>query len=123
MITHPTAQALVEGVASWLPVDGSASGFTLRVARNALEIAARDMALGPAADARAAERLRALLDLDGDRDSLDGILVDMIRTGRIAPDHPALIAHMKACALDALAIDQPRYAHELAQDHACPTCA
>ncbi|MBV8237221.1 MAG: hypothetical protein JO221_00485 [Sphingomonas sp.] len=113
MITHPTAQALVEGVARWLPVDGSASGFALRVARNALEIAARDMALGPAADARAVERLRALTGRDGTREALDRRLTDMIRAGEIAPDDPALIAHMKACALDSLAIDQPKYAHEL----------
>ncbi|WP_298668252.1 DUF6285 domain-containing protein [uncultured Sphingomonas sp.] len=115
MITHPTAQALVAGVAGWLPVDGSASGFTLRVARNALEIAARDMALGPAADARAAARIAALLGRDdtGDRDALDALLVAAIRDGAIAPDDPRLIAHMKACALDTLAIDQPRYAHEL----------
>ncbi|QKS01787.1 protein kinase [Sphingomonas sp. CL5.1] len=114
MISHPTARALVEGVSRWLPVDGSASGFTLRVARNALEIAARDMALGPAADARAAERIAALLGCDvGDRDSLDRLLVEAIRAGSIAPDDSRLVAHMKACALDSLAIDQPRYAHEL----------
>lgn len=114
MITHPTAQALVEGVARWLPLDGSASGFTLRVARNALEIAARDMALGPAADARAATRLGALLDQEGtDRDALDRVLVEALRTGRIAPEDERLIAHLHACAIDALAIDQPKYAHEL----------
>ena len=113
MLTHPTAQALVDGVARWLPVDGSASPFTLRVARNALEIVARDMALGPAADARAAERLRELLGTEGDRDTLDAALVAALRDGRIAPDDRRLIAHLKACALDALAIDQPRYAHEL----------
>ncbi|KQT32398.1 hypothetical protein ASG29_11450 [Sphingomonas sp. Leaf412] len=114
MLTHPTAQALVEGVARWLPVDGSASGFTLRVARNALEIAARDMAMGPAADARAVARMRAIMGMEGDRDSLDAALVAAIRAGRIAPDDPALVAHLAASALDALAIDQPRYAHELA---------
>lgn len=113
MITHPTAQALVEGVAAWLPLDGSATTFGLRVARNALEIAARDMALSPAADARATQRMRALLDRDGTRDELDAALVDAIRSGTIAPDDPALIAHMKACARDTLAIDQPKYAHEL----------
>ena len=86
MLTHPTAQALVEGVAAWLPLDGSASPFALRVARNALDIAARDMALGPAADERA---------------------------GTIAPDDPQLVAHLAASALDHLAIDQPRYLHEL----------
>lgn len=113
MITHPTAQALVAGVARWLPLDGSASAFGLRVARNALEIAARDMALGPAADARAAARIAALLGRDGDRDTLDRLLVEAIRSGAIAPGEPRLIAHLKACAIDALAIDQPKYAHEL----------
>lgn len=114
MITHPTAHALVEGVAKWLPLDGSESGFTLRVARNALEIAARDIALGPAADARAEVRLRALLAQEGgDRDSLDRLLVAALRDRRIAADDPALVAHMRACALDALAIDQPKYRHEL----------
>lgn len=113
MLTHPTAQELVAGVAGWLPVDGSASSFQLRVARNALEIAARDMAEGPAADARGAERMRAL-GLSGDtHDALDRALVDAIRGGTIAPDDPRLVAHLRACALDSIAIDQPRYAHEL----------
>ena len=113
MITHPTAQALVEGVAPWLPVDGSAHGFALRVAKNALEIAARDIALGPEADRRAAVRLRALLGCEGSRDALDRLLVERLRDGAIAPDAPELVAHLHACALDTLAIDQPRYAHEL----------
>jgi hypothetical protein len=113
MITHPTAHELVAGVAGWLPVDGSASAFHLRVTRNALEIAARDMAQSPAADARAVERMSALLGETGTRDELDRLLVDAIRTGRIAPDDPALLAHMKATALDTIAIDQPKYAHEL----------
>lgn len=113
MITHPTAQALIEGVATWLPLDGSATTFGLRVARNALEIAARDLALSPAADGRAVGRMRSILHRDGTREELDAALVEAIRSSAIAPDHPALIAHMKACALDALAIDQPKYAHEL----------
>ncbi len=113
MITHPTAQALVEGISAWLPLDGTASAFGLRVARNALEIAARDMALSPAADASAVDRMAAMLNRNGTRDDLDAALVEVIRTGVIAPDEPSLMAHMKACALDTLAIDQPRYAHEL----------
>lgn len=113
MITHPTAQELIAGVAAWLPVDGSASGFGLRVARNALEIAARDMAQSPAADTRAAARMRALLGRDGSRDELDRALVEAIRGGSIAPDDPALVAHLRACALDTIAIDQPKYAHTL----------
>ncbi len=113
MITHPTAQELVAGVAQWLPVDGSASVFGLRVARNALEIAARDMAMSPSADARAVERMRALLHRDGTRDEMDATLVAAIRSGAIAPDDPALVAHLKATALDTIAIDQPKYAHTL----------
>jgi hypothetical protein len=113
MITHPSAQEIVAGVAQWLPVDGSASVFSLRVARNALEIAARDMAMSPAADARAAERMRALLGRDGTREELDAALVEAIRSSAIAPDDPSLVAHLRACALDTIAIDQPKYAHTL----------
>jgi hypothetical protein len=113
MITHPTAQELVAGVAAWLPIDGSAGVFGLRVARNALEIAARDMAMSPAADLRASERMRALLGRDGTRDELDMALVEAIRSGAIAADDPALVAHLRACALDTIAIDQPKYAHTL----------
>ena len=113
MITHPTAQEIVAGVAQWLPVDGSASGFGLRVARNALEIAARDMAMSPAADARAAARMRALLGSDGTREELDAALVEAIRSGTIAADDPRLVAHLRGCALDTIAIDQQKYAHTL----------
>lgn len=113
MITHPTAQELVAGVAAWLPIDGSASVFGLRVARNALEIAARDMAMSPAADLRAVERMRALLGRAGTRGELDAALVEAIRGGAIAPDDAGLVAHLHACAVDTIAIDQPKYAHTL----------
>ena len=113
MLTHPTAAEIIAGVGQWLPLDGSASPFALRVAKNALEIAHRDVTLGPIADARAAERIRAL-GLEGtDRDTLDRLLVEAIRAGDIAPDDARLLAHMKASALDSLAIDQPKYAHQL----------
>ena len=113
MITHPSAEAIAAGVAEWLPVDGSASGFQLRVVRNALRIVARELAQGPAADARAVERMAALLGRPGPREELDAALVAAIRTGAIAPDDPRLLAHLRASALDTLAIDQPNYAHEL----------
>lgn len=120
MLTHPTAHELVAGVAAWLPVDGSASAFQLRVARNALEIAARDLAQGPAVDTRAAERMRALGVAGDTREALDRALVAAIRAGAIEPDDRRLVAHMKAVALDSLAIDQPRYAHELAPSSSWP---
>ena len=43
----------------------------------------------------------------------DAALVAAIRSGAIAPDDPALVAHLKATALDTIAIDQPKYAHTL----------
>lgn len=113
MLTHPTAHELVDGVARWLATEPAPSAFQLRVARNALEIAARDMAQGPEADGRAVARLTALLGIDGSRPALDAALVTALREGRIAPDSPALLQHLRAAALDALQIDQPRYAHEL----------
>lgn len=116
MLTHPTAQELVAGVAGWLPVDGSASTFQLRVARNALEIAARDLAQGPAADVRAATRMRALGFSGDTREALDRALVEAIRSGTIAPDDSRVVAHLKASALDSIAIDQPKYAHELHEE-------
>ena len=63
--------------------------------------------------AREVERMRALLHRDGTRDELDAALAAAIRSGMIAPDDPALVAHLKATALDTIAIDQPKYAHTL----------
>lgn len=114
MITHPTPEQLVSGVAAALPVDGSTpTVFAMRVAKNALEIAARDLAQGPAAEAAAAARIAALLGREGDYPTLNAALVVAIRDGVVAPDDPALLDHLAATALAMLAIDQPRYAHEL----------
>ena len=73
----------------------------------------RELELSPAAEARAVERMRALLGRDGDFVALNRALAEAIRAGSMTPATPALRAHLRATALDMLAIDQPRYAHEL----------
>ena len=71
------------------------------------------LALGDAAEQAAATRIKALLGRDGSYDELNAGLADAIRAGTIAWDDPHLLAHLAATARDMLAIDQPRYAHQL----------
>ena len=107
MITHPTAAELVEAVAAWLPGEGGA--FAMRVARNALETAARELRLGPAAQAAAAARMAELLGEALPYDEANALLAERIRSGEIAWDDSRLLDHLHAIAQDMLAIDQPRY--------------
>lgn len=114
MITHPTAAQLLEAVQAYLADPaGPAPGYMALVARNALGIVARELALGPAAIAAAEQRLRDLLGMPGDLATLEAELCARLRDGRIAPDDPALQAHLRAHTRDRLAIDQPRYRHQM----------
>ena len=117
MLDHPRGPALLDAVATLLrevlmpqlPA-GSAAAFQARVAANAVDLAAREMRLGPAADAAAADRLQALLQHGGAADALEAELAEAIRSGAIDDQSPALRAHLWASTLDKLAIDQPSYA-------------
>lgn len=111
MITHPTAAELAEalaGVETGPPSDARAA-FIARVADNARAILEREAALGPAAETAAVGRLRILLAREGDFETLNAELCARLRDGRLAPLDPAVLAHLKASALDQLAIDQPSY--------------
>lgn len=116
MPDDPRGPELLDTVARWLrdellPTLGGAAAFHARVAAGAVEMAAREMRQGPAADADAAARLRALLGAqDGDADTLEAALVARLRSGAQAIDDPALLDHLWATTLDKLAIDQPAYA-------------
>ena len=110
MLDHPRGPALLDAVASLLrdvllPQLPPGAAFQARVAANAVDLAAREMRLGPAADAAHAERLQALLQHSGPPDALSAELALAIRSGAIDAQNPALRAH-----LDKLAIDQPSYA-------------
>ena len=111
MITHPTAAELNEalaGVEAGPPGDARAA-FIARVADNARATLEREASLGPAAEAAAVERLRALLNVDGDFEALNAELCARLAEGRLAPLDPAVLAHLKASLVDQIAIDQPGY--------------
>ena len=115
MLDHPRGPALLDAVASLLrdvllPQLPPGAAFQARVAANAVDLAAREMRLGPAADAAHAERLQALLQHSGPPDVLAAELALAIRSGAIDAQNPALRAHLWASTLDKLAIDQPAYA-------------
>jgi hypothetical protein len=84
--------------------------FQARVAANAVDLAAREMRLGPDAEAAAAQRLQALLQCDGAPPELEQQLARRIRAGDIDDQSPALREHLWASVLAKLAIDQPSYA-------------
>jgi hypothetical protein len=111
MITHPTAGELKEALAAVEPgAPGDArAAFIARVADNARATLEREAALGPAAEAAALERLRALLGMDGDFETLNAELCARLADGRLAPLDPAVLAHLKASVMDQIAIDQPAY--------------
>ena len=115
MLDHPRGPALLDAVAALLrdvllPQLPPGAAFQARVAANAVDLAAREMRLGPAADAGHAERLQALLQHSGPPDALAAELALAIRSGVIDTQNPALRAHLWASTLDKLAIDQPGYA-------------
>ena len=111
MITHPTAAELGEalaGIETGPPGDARAT-FLARVADNARATLDREAARGPAAEAAATDRLRALLDMEGAFEALNAELCARLREGRLSPLDPAVLAHLKASVIDQIAIDQPGY--------------
>jgi hypothetical protein len=83
--------------------------YYARVADNVLNIARREIALGPAADAAEIESLRSLLGTTGDLPTLNRELCWRIADGAIRLDDSRLIRHLWQVTLDKLAIDQPTY--------------
>jgi len=108
---NPSARDLLGAVSAWLGKDAPASRFDRAVAANALGMVERELLLRAEADAAASARIAALLGNGADQDAL----VQAIRSGALPPDDPALLEHLRLTALDALAIDQPRYVHALAE--------
>ena len=111
MISHPNAAELREALAAVEagPPSDPRAAFLARVADNARATLEREAALGPAAEATAVTRLRALLSVDGDFETLNAELCARLRDGRLSPLDPAVLAHLKASVVDQIAIDQPGY--------------
>ena len=116
MIEGPRKGELLEATLAWL--DGaptSADGFHRKVAANALGIVSRELAQWPAAAAAAVARMQAILGRDGDYATLNAALAEGLRDGSVSGEDPAVFDHLRRTALAALAIDQPRYRHELTE--------
>lgn len=93
-------------------VAAEASGrnrFMAKVAANALDIVARELAGGPAQAAAEQARLGALLGQDGDVDSLRAALCARLQAGEFALDDPNLTRHLRETVIARTAIDQPGY--------------
>ncbi len=116
MITHPRTEELAEAVVRWIeqirPDLDPRNGFLARVAVNVLGVVGRELTLGPAAQAAAAQRLTVVLDHGGDFAELNSELCRRLREGAMDAATPGLLAALKANVLDQLAIDQPNYRHE-----------
>lgn len=118
MFDRPAAPELLAAVEAHLreevgPKLSGADAFYLKVAANVLAIVRRELEQGPAAEAAEAERLRALTGEDADLEALNRALVEAIESGAIDTGDAALLRHLRATAMDKLAVDNPRYASYL----------
>lgn len=108
----PAAGELLAGVSGFLREAGldGRTGFLARVAANAVETVARELALGPSADALAGAGYAGVLGRGGMIAELRARMCAAIRAGEIDPDSPALHAALRQDVLGRALIDQPDYA-------------
>ena len=97
-----------------LPSLDGAQAFNLRVGINAIDLVRRELEQGAAAAARERSRLAALLGGDSGLDAMRSALCRKIASGALTLDQPALREHLRATAMDRMAIDQPSYSAYLA---------
>jgi hypothetical protein len=116
MQDRPTTEQLLEAVAAFLreqvvPSTQGPLAFHARVAANALDVARRESALAPAADARERALLAALLGADAPLDAaqLNRLLCERIDADAMDLDTPGLVDALWRITLDKLAVDQPGY--------------
>ena len=85
------------------------AAYQARVAANMVDIVRRQLQLAPAADTAELQRLRTLLQRDGNLAELHALLCERIVDGRIGLQTPGLAEHLWQTTLDKLAVDQPGY--------------
>jgi len=116
VITHPKTEELAQAVALWIdqirPSLDPRNAFLARVAVNVLGVVGRELAQGPAAEARAAGLMADLLGHEGSHAALNAELCSAIRAGGMTVETPGLLAALQTMARDQLAIDQPTYKAE-----------
>ena len=74
-----------------------------------LNIVRRELELRGAQSAAERERLRALVEHDGDTETLSARTIELIRQGAIDLDDADLRAHLRQSLADALAINNPKW--------------
>lgn len=114
MQDHPSTAAILDLAISHLrenvlPTLQGRAVFDMRVTLNALQLVRRSVALTPASDAAEHKRLVSMLGQDGDLEALNRLLCERIRTGALDAASPGLMEHLRATALEKLAVDQPSY--------------
>jgi len=115
MQDEPTPEELTKAVADFLRNDiapgiSGHNAFKLRVAINALDLVARQLALEEANDAAEAARLSQLLGMQGALGELNRALAERIAKGELDLRTPGLSEHLWQTTLAKLAVDQPNYA-------------
>lgn len=113
MIAHPTAAELLDAVIGFIetraaPQLSGRDAFLARVAVNALATVRRELAEGDGAEARAVERLAAILGRDDNFEALNADLSERLREGALEADE-AVLTHLRTSAVDQIRIDQPNY--------------
>jgi hypothetical protein len=119
MKQHPAATELLASVSGFLrgellPSLTGAQAFNLRVGINAIELVRRELEQGTDAAARERGRLAALLGGDSGLDTMRSELCRKIAAGELTLEQPALREHLRATAMERMAIDQPSYSAYLA---------
>jgi len=114
MHQRPDPDDLLQAVAIYLreqalPQLPGHAAYLARVAANALDIVRRQLQQAPAADAGELQRLRRLLQRDGNLGELNSLLCRRIAAGDIGLHTPGLAEHLWQTTLDTLAVDQPGY--------------
>lgn len=115
MQDRPDPLAIVRTVAEVLrerimPQLSGAAAFEARVAANALDLVARQLARDPGDDEAERQRLSSLLGQDGSLDTLTRELAARLADGRLGLADPGVKEHLWTTTLAKLAVDQPGYA-------------
>jgi hypothetical protein len=85
------------------------TSFLARVGANSLDVALRELELGPAHRASEHAGLQRVLGTQGEIEDLRWRLVHALRDGSMPLERPGLADHLRRTVATQVAIDQPRY--------------
>jgi hypothetical protein len=85
------------------------TAFQARVAANAVDLVRRQLEFGAPGEDAELGRLQALLGHSGTLSALTAELADALASGACGLATPGMSAHLFACTLEKLRVDQPNY--------------